>query len=426
MEQDRWVKESEPNHKGFKNIMMFGVVAVVIIGISILSCGKTKVKSLSFDKGFSTLKVDATDKIYVTIEPNDLQPELIWKSSDESVASVFNGVVTGHKAGEATITAIVKDQADISADCKYLVEEEKLDMQTLDILEEPIVLRPGGHQQMNVSVTPENQNEMILWSSTDESVARVSPRGKVEAIKIGVAYIIAKSDRTGVTDSALVSVEGTGVVLNMGIGQAENSSSSPATASPAATSSAAATTAPKSVSAPKATLASVPAPKSSTVARQEQTAKPVQATKPAQKTVSKAAPAKSTPEQSAKPVQTAKPAQKTVSKAAPAKSAPEQSTKPVQSSKPAQTTKPVTQAPAKSSTSGMKNLGYANFRGSWPNDVNGRMEFKSTHVIDSKDPKGRMASPGDYVIGEWSDGHLVQGIWYGPDNQVKGSILIGK
>ena len=46
MEQDRWVKESEPNHKGFKSIMMFGVVAVVIIGISILSCGKTKVKRI--------------------------------------------------------------------------------------------------------------------------------------------------------------------------------------------------------------------------------------------------------------------------------------------------------------------------------------------------------------------------------------------
>ena len=365
MEQDRWVKESEPNHKSFKSIIVLGLVAAVVIGVSILSCGETKVKSLSFDKGFSTLKVGATDKIYVTIEPNDLQPELIWKSTDESVASVFNGTVTGHKAGEATITAIVRDQADISADCKYIVEEEDLDMQTLDILEEPIVLRPGGHQQMNVSVTPENQNEEILWSSSDESVARVSPRGKVEAIKIGVAYIIAKSDRTGVTDSALVSVEGAGVVLNMGTGQAESSSASPAAAP--------ASTAPKSVSAPKATQASTPAPKSATSA--------------------KPAPAKSTP---------------------------------AQSTKPAQTTKPVTQAPAKSSAPGMKNLGYANFRGSWPNDVNGRMEFKSTHVIDSKDPKNRMASPGDYVIGEWSDGHLVQGIWYGSDNQVKGSILIGK
>ena len=73
-----------------------------------------------------------------------------------------------------------------------------------------------------------------------------------------------------------------------------------------------------------------------------------------------------------------------------------------------------------------KDLGYATFKGRWPNDVDGRMVFKSPHVIDSHDPKGRMAEAGDYVIGEWSDGHLVQGIWYGADNQVKGSIIIGK
>ena len=76
--------------------------------------------------------------------------------------------------------------------------------------------------------------------------------------------------------------------------------------------------------------------------------------------------------------------------------------------------------------SGTKNLGYATFKGTWPNDVNGRIVFNTSHVIDSKDPKGRVAEAGDYVIGEWSDGHLVQGIWYGSDNQVKGSIIIGK
>ena len=83
-------------------------------------------------------------------------------------------------------------------------------------------------------------------------------------------------------------------------------------------------------------------------------------------------------------------------------------------------------APAPRPAGGSKNLGYATFKGSWPNDVNGRMIFKTSHVIDSKDPKGRIAEAGDYVIGEWSDGHLVQGIWYGADNQVKGSVIIGK
>ena len=86
---------------------------------------------------------------------------------------------------------------------------------------------------------------------------------------------------------------------------------------------------------------------------------------------------------------------------------------------------PVEPKPAKPA-SGSKNLGYATFKGSWPNDVNGRMVFTSSHVIDSKDPKKRVAEAGDYVIGEWADGHLVQGIWYGSDNQVKGSVIIGR
>ena len=88
---------------------------------------------------------------------------------------------------------------------------------------------------------------------------------------------------------------------------------------------------------------------------------------------------------------------------------------------------PVSIAPKPSKpASGSKNLGYATFKGSWPNDVNGRMVFTSSHVIDSKDPKKRVAEADDYVIDEWADGHLVQGIWYGSDNQVKGSIIIGR
>ena len=96
-----------------------------------------------------------------------------------------------------------------------------------------------------------------------------------------------------------------------------------------------------------------------------------------------------------------------------------EASKPTAAPTPAPTPKPA-------ATSGSKDLGYATFKGSWPNDVNGRMVFKSSHVIDSRDPKKRMAEAGDYVIGEFSDGHLVQGIWYGADNQVKGSVIIGK
>ncbi|MBO4850604.1 MAG: hypothetical protein J5529_06830 [Prevotella sp.] len=107
--------------------------------------------------------------------------------------------------------------------------------------------------------------------------------------------------------------------------------------------------------------------------------------------------------------------------------APVQSTTPTTKAAPSPTPKA---APASVSTTGSKNLDYAVFKGSLrngqPDDVNGRLVFKSSHVIDSRDPKGRMAEPGDYVIGEFSEGHLVQGIWYDANNQVKGSIIIGK
>lgn len=78
--------------------------------------------------------------------------------------------------------------------------------------------------------------------------------------------------------------------------------------------------------------------------------------------------------------------------------------------------------------SGSISLGYAKFTGSMKAgkpDGQGRMTFTSSHIIDSRDPKGRVAEAGDYVIGEWKDGKLVQGRWYGADGNVKSSIMIG-
>ena len=339
MEQDRWMPEEKKPQRNYKGLIALGVIAAAVIGLVVVLNGKSQATKLSLDKTSATLKVGLSDKLIVTVEPGDLHPDLIWRSSDESVVSANGGLVIANKAGKADVTVSVKDQEDIVAICEYTVEETEIDMESIYILEDPLILRPGGHQQLNVSCTPEGQNENILWSSTDESVVRVTPKGKIEALRVGTASIIATSERTGLADTAFVSVEGAGVPVD----------------------------------------------------------KPVAASKPV---------AVSKPVTTSKPVATSKPAMPPVKPA-------------TTSSKPASTAKPA-------ATSGGKDFGYAVFKGSWPNDVRGRMVFKSTHIIDSRDPKRRMASPGDYVVGEWSEGHLVQGVWYGSDNQAKGSILIGK
>lgn len=91
--------------------------------------------------------------------------------------------------------------------------------------------------------------------------------------------------------------------------------------------------------------------------------------------------------------------------------------------------KPAAEKPSKpASASGSVNLGYAKFSGpvknGKPNGM-GTMRFTSSHIIDSRDSKGRVAEAGDYVTGEWKDGKLVQGRWFGSDGNVKGSLMIG-
>ena len=56
----------------------------------------------------------------------------------------------------------------------------------------------------------------------------------------------------------------------------------------------------------------------------------------------------------------------------------------------------------------------------------GTLTFKQSRLIDAHDEKGRTAAPGDYIIGEWDNGHLIQGRWYDASNTLKETIVLGK
>lgn len=73
-------------------------------------------------------------------------------------------------------------------------------------------------------------------------------------------------------------------------------------------------------------------------------------------------------------------------------------------------------------------LDYGKWSGSWKNGKphgTGTMRYIKEHLIDSRDPQKRTAVKGDYIIGEFANGRLVQGVWYDSSNNVKGSIIIG-
>lgn len=73
-------------------------------------------------------------------------------------------------------------------------------------------------------------------------------------------------------------------------------------------------------------------------------------------------------------------------------------------------------------------LSYGTWTGGWKNGQphgNGTMTYSTSHTIDARDTKGRIAQPGEYIIGEWDNGHLVQGRWFKKDG-TKEAVIIGK
>ena len=80
------------------------------------------------------------------------------------------------------------------------------------------------------------------------------------------------------------------------------------------------------------------------------------------------------------------------------------------------------------STSSTHKLSYGTWNGSLKNGEphgNGTMTYSISRTIDSRDSKGRIAQPGEYIVGEWDNGHLVQGRWFKNDGS-KEAVIIGK
>ncbi len=68
--------------------------------------------------------VGSTLKVNATVSPATASQEVIWTTSDAQTATVSNGVVTGVKLGEVTVTATAKDVAAVTKSIKLTVVEE--------------------------------------------------------------------------------------------------------------------------------------------------------------------------------------------------------------------------------------------------------------------------------------------------------------
>ena len=163
------------------------IVEEVNLAVSI-KLDKEELSGTAGDK--AELKADVTAQD----TSKDCTSIVVWKSSDEKVATVSNGVVTFVGEGTAEITATA---GDVSAVCKVTVKAKTVAVEKVTLDKTSAELTVGDTATLKASVTPDNATDKtVTWTSSDDSVASVKD-GVVTAVKAGTATITAKSgDKT--------------------------------------------------------------------------------------------------------------------------------------------------------------------------------------------------------------------------------------
>ena len=130
----------------------------------------------------------------VTVNPdNAANKNVIWKSSDKSVAAVSDGRVIALKAGVATITVITED-ANKTAACQVTVVSKVIPVAGVSLDKTSIELIEGEEITLVAKINPDNAtNKNVIWHSSDNNVTIVSD-GKIVALKVGIATITAKTE----------------------------------------------------------------------------------------------------------------------------------------------------------------------------------------------------------------------------------------
>lgn len=153
-----------------------------------------------------TINVGETTNIVASVQPaNATDKQLTYSSSDASVATVNAvGAITGLKAGTAVIRATAKNGK--YAEVAVTVTAVKVTGVSLDKTETQLTVT--GTTNLKVTVAPENaSNKKLVWSSSDEKIARVNQDGTVSAVAVGTATITVKTEDGAFTATCKVTVK---------------------------------------------------------------------------------------------------------------------------------------------------------------------------------------------------------------------------
>lgn len=216
-----------------RKTIILAVVAAAAMAITLVGCG-VKITNIAVPDAITVEKGEAVvlPVAFGTDEAPAMTPEtaatgesaetdekvakaaekltIEWASSDESVATVDEtGTVTAVAAGEANVTASVKD-ADIAASTHIKVVVTPTGVVAPESID--LVTNGENTKDLDAKLIPADATDVKLaYESSDESIATVDETGKVTAVANGectiTTYVVADSKDADASELSAVAVE---------------------------------------------------------------------------------------------------------------------------------------------------------------------------------------------------------------------------
>lgn len=189
-----------------KNILLFLLAIPFLIAVS--SCSSehdVAVTAIKLDKTTLVLSKGEQGKLVATVIPeNATNPEIVWKSSNPSVATVdMNGNVNAVASGTTDVIAATTDGM-VSTSCRVSVN---VNVSAILLSQSSITIEKGKSIKLIAEVKPNDATDKkVIWDSNDSNIAEVDEYGNVTAINGGNATITVKSADGKIVETCLVSV----------------------------------------------------------------------------------------------------------------------------------------------------------------------------------------------------------------------------
>lgn len=197
----RSLAEGKDYTLAYENNVEGGTAKVTVTGIGNYTGKRTLtftiselVKEIKLSPDKLVLKKGKSGTIKAEVLPaSAADKSLTWKSSNTNIATVdANGVVQTLKTGTVTITATANDGSGVSATTTVVVM--KTLPKSVSIDKKKATLEVGDTIKLKATVKPAKADDRsVTWTSSNPDVAKVSKKGKVTAVSVGTAKIIATS-----------------------------------------------------------------------------------------------------------------------------------------------------------------------------------------------------------------------------------------